>query len=187
MSAANPYAPPRANVEETGDAPSGAQAVRQEHIRHEAAVRSIGVLYYISAFAMVAGSIVFLIGAVAAMNDATEPGFLLVGATAAYGGLGALTFFVARGIRQLRSWARSVCTVLSIIGLIGFPLGTLINGYILYLLHCAKGKRVFAPDYAAIVAATPHVKYRTSVVVWIVLGILVLVLLAAGISVFVNR
>jgi hypothetical protein len=35
-----------------------------------------------------------------------------------------------------------------------------------------------AADYLAIVAATPHVKYRTSIVVWIVLGLLVLPILA---------
>ena len=32
-------------------------------------------------------------------------------------------------------------TLLSVIGLIGIPLGTLINAYILYLLHSEKGKR----------------------------------------------
>jgi hypothetical protein len=33
---------------------------------------------------------------------------------------------------------------------------------------------VFEDDYPAIVAATPHIKYRTSVVTWVVLGLLIL-------------
>jgi hypothetical protein len=88
--------------------------------------------------------------------------------------LGALSIFVGRGIRALRPWARTTAIVLSCIGLLGFPVGTVIHGYILYLLLSQKGKRIFEPDYPEIVAATPDIKYRTSVVVWIVLGLLLL-------------
>ncbi|MEJ1963822.1 MAG: hypothetical protein WDO56_20595 [Gammaproteobacteria bacterium] len=87
-----------------------------------------------------------------------------------------LSIFVGRGLRKLRPWARITTLVLSGIGLLGFPVGTLINGYILYLLLAKKGKRIFEDDYPAIVAATPDVKHRTSVVTWIALGILVLLL-----------
>jgi hypothetical protein len=55
-----------------------------------------------------------------------------------------------------------------------------INVYILYLLLSAKGSRVFQSDYADIVAATPDVKYRMSIVTRIALGLLLLVLLAAA-------
>jgi len=84
-----------------------------------------------------------------------------------------LMLIVARGVRKLLPWARTTASVLAGIGLLGFPLGTLINAYILYLLLSKKGKRIFEADYKAIIDATPHVKYRTSIVVWIVLGILV--------------
>jgi hypothetical protein len=46
-------------------------------------------------------------------------------------------------------------------------------------LLSAKGKRLFEPDYAGIVAATPHIQYRTSIVIWILLGIIVLLVAAA--------
>ena len=87
---------------------------------------------------------------------------------------GALFIVVGRGIRKLRPWARTTGIVLAAIGLLGFPLGTLLNGYILYLLLAKKGKRIFEDDYKDIIEATPHVKYRTSIVVWIFLGLLVL-------------
>ena len=103
-----------------------------------------------------------------------------------YLALGALSIVVARGIRQLKPWARITSIVLSIVGLIGFPVGTLINGYILYLLLAAKGRRIFAADYADIVAATPHIKTRSSIVVWIVLGLLAL-FVAAIVLVSVSR
>jgi hypothetical protein len=83
--------------------------------------------------------------------------------------------------------ARVAAIVFAGIGLLGFPIGTLINGYILYLLLSQKGRRIFQPDYAHIVAATPEVKYRTSIVVWIILGIFLLGILAAISLPFVMR
>jgi hypothetical protein len=66
--------------------------------------------------------------------------------------------------------------VLAAIGLLGVPFGTLINGYILYLLLSHKGQRIFAADYPEIVAATPHIKYRTSAAVWVLLGLVALLI-----------
>jgi hypothetical protein len=69
--------------------------------------------------------------------------------------------------------------VLSEVGLLGFPIGTLINGYILYLLLSKKGRKVFSDEYRQIVSLTPHIKYRTSIVVCILLGLIVLMVAAA--------
>src|SRR5690606_39569288 len=90
-------------------------------------------------------------------------------------------------LRALKPWARIAGIVMAILGLFGFPIGTLINGYILYLLLSQKGRRIFQPDYAHIVAATPEVKCRTSIVVWIILGIFLLGILAAISLPFVMR
>jgi hypothetical protein len=103
-----------------------------------------------------------------------RPDGLMTGIGVVYLAIGALMLFVARGVRQLRPWARTTTIVLAAIGLLGFPMGTLINAYILYLMLAKKGKRIFEDDYKDIIEATPHVKYRTSIVVWIVLGILLL-------------
>jgi hypothetical protein len=178
MSTANPYAPPEARVDDVSDAPSEAEAIRREFIKHEASVRSIGILYYIGGVIMILGTLGFLVAGLGAPSEMPVGGAGLAIFVVVYGALGVLSLFLGRGIRQLKSWARTTATVLAVIGLIGFPIGTLINGYILYLLLSAKGKRIFAPDYAAIVAATPFVKYRTSTVVWVLIGLVVLFVVA---------
>jgi hypothetical protein len=53
----------------------------------------------------------------------------------------------------------------------------LINGYILYLVFSEKGRRVFSPEYQEIIRQTPHVKYQTSIIVKIFVGLLLGVLL----------
>ncbi len=164
----NPYAPPTARVADVSSVDSQAEAIRREHIKHEASVRSVGILYYIGGALSVLGGLIVLPLAVmeqAGVAYAFAGALLLV--------FGAFALAVAYAIRQLKPWARTACIVLSVIGLLDIPVGTLISGYILYLLLAAKGKRIFQPDYAGIVAATPHIRYRTSIVVWILLAILV--------------
>lgn len=165
----NPYAPPSAHVEDVVDAGDSSAIIRQEHIKHEASVRSIGILYYLSgaltgfaALSIIAASFVGQAG-----------GALTAGLGIAYLALSAGSVFLGRGIRSFRPWARITAIVLGFVGLLAFPVGTLINVYILYLLLAKKGSRIFQPDYPAIVAATPNIQYRTSIVVWIVLGLLV--------------
>ena len=64
------------------------------------------------------------------------------------------------------------------IGLLGFPVGTLINAYILYLLLSKKGALILSPAYAEIRRATPHIRYRMPVWNWIVIAIVVLAVVA---------
>jgi hypothetical protein len=65
----------------------------------------------------------------------------------------------------------------SAIGLLGFPCGTIISGYLLYLLLSAKGEMVFSSAYKEVMQATPHIRYRTSIIVWIFLFLLIGVIL----------
>jgi hypothetical protein len=171
----NPYAPPKAVVADVTGAVAEYEAIRRDYIEHEASVRSIGTLYYLGGGLLLLAAVVMLPGLATQMSEmSVAQVVLLVMLGVLYVGLGALSILVARGLRQLKAWARITTIVLAAIGLLGFPIGTLINAYILYLLLSAKGKRIFEPDYAEIVAATPDVKYRTSIVVWLVLGLLVL-------------
>ena len=56
-----------------------------------------------------------------------------------------------------------------------FPF-VLLHGFIVYLLHSEKGRRVMTPEYRRIVEQTPHVKYRTPA--WLIgLTLLILVVL----------
>jgi hypothetical protein len=167
----NPYAPPTAEVADITGADPEAEIIRREHIKHEASIKSVGILYYLGGAFMGIAAVLFLFGL---SNNSL--GF---GIAALYTVLALLSLAVGHELRALKPWARIAAIVLSILGLLGFPLGTLINGYILYLLLSQKGRRIFQPDYLEIVAATPEVKYRTSIVVWIVLGVLLLAIIAA--------
>src|SRR5262245_59132715 len=147
MNTVNPYAPPRARVSDVGEASSEAEVIRREHLKHEASIRSVGVLYYLGGAALVLAA-VGTIGVLSGRADQST--FIAMLAFVVYIAFGVFSIFVGRGVRRLRSWARTASTVLAVIGLLAFPVGTLVNGYILYLLHSAKGKRIFAADYPAI-------------------------------------
>lgn len=116
-------------------------------------------------------------------SAAERPGFPVIGVAVAV--LGIAYVIVGWGLRALRSRARTPAIVLAAIGLLGFPIGTLINAYILWLVVSRKGRMVLSSEYASIVEATPHIKYRTSMVVWISLGAIVpLVVVLIGMAVF---
>jgi hypothetical protein len=165
----NPYAPPKARVEDVVQSTSDAEAIRREFLKHEASVRSIGTLYYLFGGLACIGAL--LLGYLYFTVRSQLPVMVI---TPIYVLLGVLSILLGRGIKSLRPWARTTAVVLSCVGLLGVPVGTAINAYILYLLLSKKGKRVFEEDYAAIVAATPQIKYRGSVLTWILLGLLLL-------------
>jgi hypothetical protein len=104
----------------------------------------------------------------------------------------ALNFALGYGLRSLKPWARwtetallSIQMVTLIIGvmgalalgipplMLGYLVMGLIVGYILYLLLSPKGSVVFSPAYKEIIARTPHIKYRTSLILKIVLVLFV--------------
>jgi hypothetical protein len=174
--AINPYAPPKAQVDDVTPFLGEADAIRREHIQREASIRSIGVLYYFGGGALCLASVAVMVGF--GLSGNRMSGLPLAGLGVFILALGVFSIFVGRGIRKLRPWARITAIVMAILGLLRPPAGTLINIYILYLLFSEKGRRIFESDYPEIVAATPDVKYKTSVVVWVVLGILVLLILA---------
>ncbi len=170
----NPYAPV------TTEAPlhnpiSQAAEIRRKYLNHEASVKSIGILYLLGAiFLIPAGLFVIGLSIHAMATNSAEiksPAVLLViGAfELAFGFLQGMT---GLAIRQFKQWARVVGIIFSAIGLLGFPLGTLISAYFLYLLTSAKGVYVFSDEYQQVIAATPEIKYKTSIVVWILLALL---------------
>jgi len=161
-SAFNPYAAPAAPVEDVS-ANAEAEAIRKAHISHEASIKAVGLLYYLGGIGVTLAALAGLAGA----KDAS------VAVTLLLIGLGVGQFFAGWGVRALRPWGRIVGCILSAIGLIGFPIGTLINGYILYLFLSKKGRTIYSPEYQDVIAATPHVKYKTSILVWIFLALII--------------
>jgi len=160
----NPYAAPAAPVEDVA-ANAEAEAIRKAHISHEASVKAVGILYYLGGLGVTLASLGALF--------TTRQDALGLGASVGLLAIGVGQFFAGYGVRALRPWGRNVGCVLSALGLIGFPIGTLINAYILYLFLSKKGRMIYSPEYQDVIAATPHIKYRTSIVVWILLALVV--------------
>ena len=100
---------------------------------------------------------------------------IVLGVGGMYLGLGLLQGYAGWGLRKFQGGARIIAIIFAVIGLIGIPIGTLISVYFLYLLCSAKGSVVFSDEYEDVIRQTPHIKYKTSIVVWIFLGLLILV------------
>ena len=120
---------------------TAAEAIRNQHLKHEASVKSVGVLYYIGGTALVLVGIGTLIAAATKSGGFAEAMICVVLFL-----LGAGQILVGTGLRRLRRWARVPTGILSGLGLLGFPIGTLINAYVLYLIFSPKGRRDAKPE-----------------------------------------
>jgi hypothetical protein len=147
-----------------------AQRVRRVHLSREASVRSVGTLYCVGGLALIA------LPFIGFFNSAHRPVPAQIAVSVSLCCIGILQFWTGTGLRKLKEWARKPTAILSGLGLISFPIGTAINAYVLYLVFSRKGTMVFTPEYRQVISSTPDIKYRTSIVVWVLLGLLVLVL-----------
>lgn len=168
----NPFAAPESDVLAAPDAPAqpgDAEEIRNKYLSAEASVRAIGTLNIFASFLLT----LVAVGTITAnVNRAAGPAetgavvgqgiFLLILAT--------LSFIVGRGLRALKNWARITAAIVSLPGIIN-P----IVWVVLYQLLCKKGAYVCTPEYALVREATPHIRYKTSFVVKVLL-VLVLVL-----------
>jgi hypothetical protein len=159
----NPYAAPTQSSTVLDFANENSEAVRRQYLNHEMSIKSVGALYFI-------GSILLISIGVSSLASESPVGLILI--VLAIG-----QFCVGIELRKLRKVAKIPVGILSGIGLLGFPLGTIINGYILYLVFSEKGNFVFSDEYQQIIAETPYVKKKTSPIVVAFLIILVALLL----------
>jgi hypothetical protein len=167
----NPYAAPTTDHMLAEQDPSSfveAEQVRRMFFKHERAVKSISAFYMFGC--LFAG--LYLAACIGmAYNDPLARPYALIG-FAVLVLLFLVFYWIARGLWRLNPRIRTPLTLLSIIGLLGLPLGTILNAYILYLIHCEKGKYVFSPEYKEIIAQTLYIRPRISIVVWILFGLL---------------
>lgn len=184
----NPYASPEAFDDHPANVDSEVEALRKKLLSHEASIQSMGVLFFIGAVINILLGLVWAGLGVVALVGGEGSGELLfmLGLGVVVLGLGAVQFWVARGLRRLDKRVRIPAAILSGLSLIWIPIGTLIGGYFLYLLLSDKGAQVMSPQYKEIIAATPHIKYKTSIVVWIFLGLLIFVIAMAAIAAIVG-
>ena len=171
--AVDPYAPPKASITPSAitEDQQFAELTRRGLIKHETSIKSVGFLYLFSAFFTILSSIMLLFAGLAD-SEPGDRGFVL-GIGLMYGVLGVVSIYLGRGLRRLDPKVRVGVTILAVLGLLLFPIGTLINGYILYLLHSESGKRIMSPEYHGIIAQTPHVKYATPL--WLIILAIVLI------------
>jgi hypothetical protein len=167
----NPYVAPATDPSPIGEVATDAERVRCEHITHELSIRTIGALFLLGATLSVLVIVGFLFGSTIAPLDA-----LL------YAVMGVAGLVLGLGLRRLDPRVRIPSAVFCGFGLMWGPIGTVINAYFIYLLLCAKGRTVFTEGYQLVIEQTPHVRHRTSVFLWVVFFILVLVLLGVVIS-----
>jgi uncharacterized membrane-anchored protein len=167
---ANPFAAPRAKLdaaEQPASSESEDEQIRRAHLTHETNVRSFGSLWVLGAVLQWPGAIAMIALGIANQHERNSvvTGIILLIVSGVFGWSGWL-------LRRLDRRARVPATAISVIGLLGFPIGSAFSGLMLYLLHSKKGKMVFSEEYRAIVARTPHIKHKTSILVWIFLGLL---------------
>ena len=211
----NPFQAPRAAIG-AGPVDLGmntdAELIRRAHLSHEASVKSIGSLYYLGAIITglaVVSTILQLTGTVG--NARNDPAAMLgaVVGTVFSSVMVALSVALGYGLSKLLTWARWTAVVLNGLGVLYFLgvgafilltmptqiampalvfLGVvfLITGYVLYLLLSGKSGVVFSPGYKEVIAKTPHIKQKMSLILKFFLGLLVamlvLILVAAVIS-----
>ena len=159
-----------------------AEELRRAHISREASVKSIGLLYYLGGTALAFVGVIMVadyLGGYGRPAKFVWALFFLI--------LGLLQFVAGFGIRRLLPWSRIPVGIVSGIGVLGFPIGTVINAYVLYLVFSPKGAMLFTPDYHAAIAQTPHIRYRTSVVVRVLLVVILFVIIGAIIGASVHK
>lgn len=169
----NPYAPPQAALLIEESSPG---SIRRAHIRHETSVKAVGGLCAIFGGLILLPVFMGFLEAVTSASRRSHSASLMMGLV-----IGAGLLVLGANVRHPRPWARIAMAVLS--GLMAavtlltvlFPL---LNGYVLWLMLSAKGRMIFSPAYQQIIAMTPDVQPRTSVISWILLGLVLLFVIA---------
>ncbi len=189
--ATNPYAAPV-----TGSAADfavdGVEQIRRDHLSHEASIKGMGALYLIGGFfgcLFAVGYFVMGVVTLAGFQQGAEvaiAGVFLIAIALFAGCVGAVQFWTGLGLRRLKPVARIPGIVFSALGLLALPIGTIISAYFMYLLVSQKGTYILSPAYGDVVRQTPHIKYKTSIIVWIFLGLLLFVIGVGIVSLIVG-
>jgi len=184
----NPYTPSGSaygNI--TSDANvdlSQSELIRKSHLSHEANIQSIGCLYLLGGIGGLLLSLSYFATGIGMLNnmvpagpggpqvDTVGPGIMLLGFAVVVLAISCLQLYAGRTMQTLNAGGKIAAIIMSILGLFGFGCPC-ISVFALYLLLSSKGEMVFSPQYKEILQATPHIRYKTSIIVWILLFILV--------------
>jgi hypothetical protein len=151
--------------------PPDAEDIRRRHLTFETNLRQLGALWVVGGvFATLGGLAMPAILIGEGQGDALP---LALGVGGLYLALGLGQLFAGLQLRKLSPRARLPGTLVTLPGLIAIPVGTMFSGLILYGLHSSKGQYILSEPYRRIVDATPHVRPKTPVFVWVLLGLIV--------------
>ena len=145
------------------------EEIRKTYIDHETTIKSVSYLYYLGAGVLIMTSVTAAI-----LNRGDKPFGDRISGVMLMVGIALFEVWVGMDLFSLKRWARVAAGILSGLGLLSIPIGTIIHGYVLYLLFGKKGAEVFSPSYQKIIAETPGVKGKTSVMMWVCMGLMVL-------------
>jgi hypothetical protein len=176
----NPYAAPVSDIGPVQPPVSDAARIRREHIAHETSLKNVGILYYVGGLFAAFVVIGFVIMFFSQRRQVIGPQefLIMLFVTGIYGAIGALLFVSGYGMRRLQRWVKIPAGFLSGLGLLAVPCGTLINGYILYLIFSRKGTVILSEEYQEIIRQTPGTKCKTSPVTLAIALVLLAVLVA---------
>lgn len=157
------------------------EVVRREHLAHENGLKSLGTLHLLGGGICVLATVIFFSSLVFSLLEGRPLTFekpeewitiVMVPVMAV------IHLQIGLGLRRLNAKVRTGAIIVACLGLLAFPLGTIINGVILSYLVSKKGTFVLTEEYRGIIAQTPHVKPKTSVAAVIVLSALLAILVA---------
>ena len=130
----NPYAGPRGGARPGSRPIAPAQAYQRPTV-----ITVLAVLHFILGPLMLLGGV-----AVALFSRGESEGALMMGMGAAYAVFGLVSIVCGIGLWTLQGYGRTIQLVYSFIGLLGFPIGTLISGLILAYLFKPGVKVLFS-------------------------------------------
>lgn len=176
----NPYAPPESTPAPVPtDGLTAMERDRTLHRVHEARVRILGIAFMVQGGLRVL-TLLAMAFALVADADYMENDWLGASIGAAfYAVTGALSLVGGWALHQLKPWGRGFGFVMFLLSLISIPVGTLLSIWGAILLLTSKGRRVFSPDYAAVRAATPHLRWSPQPAAFIGAALLGAVVLAS--------
>jgi len=170
----NPYAAPESEILPDHHDLNDAEATRNKYLKHETNLKSFGSLNYL------AGGVLLLAGLSAiiiALTEGLDAGGTIVAFV--FIALSGIYIFVGRGLRTCNPIVKIPATILAILGLLNIPVGTLLSIFLLYLMFNKDGKVVLSKEYQEVMAATPHIKYKTPLCLIIIVAIFLIAIVAA--------
>ena len=168
----NPYATPVASTAPVAQeaVPADWESIRRKHLSHEASLRAYGLIMLLGvAFLMLLiGISLYQIFIDEGVPLNSPSGLIGAAARAMLLGIIALYLFTGLALWQLHVLSRVGGTLVGLLQLLAFPVGTLLGAYLLYLVWSPKSQVIFSPRYREIRAATPHLRYQWMLAVWVV-------------------